>query len=185
MRKPFIYFYTGSHRVFFNRPILLLLALSHSSPLPNPFPHPLFEQVTPQPLSSHYSSCFYFNPFLLIQLISSSKPIPIRFFSPIFRSSPNLLFACIFPYYIRHLMLRCLFFSFTQSRLCVEVLRRELLLHLADLQPASRHCKENPIFVFLFWEQHSLSPNFHIHVSVSDLYIIPGLVHIFPCCRIR
>ncbi len=30
------------------------------------------------------------------------------------------------------------------------------------------HCKEN---VFLFWEFRGLSPNFHIHVSVSDLYI--------------
>jgi hypothetical protein len=26
-------------------------------------------------------------------------------------------------------------------------------------------------FVFLFWELRSLSPNFHIHVSVRDLYI--------------
>jgi hypothetical protein len=27
------------------------------------------------------------------------------------------------------------------------------------------HCKENPIYVFLFWELRSLGPNFHIHVS--------------------
>jgi hypothetical protein len=33
------------------------------------------------------------------------------------------------------------------------------------------HCKENPIYVFLFWEMGSLSPNFHIHVSVSDLFL--------------
>ena len=33
------------------------------------------------------------------------------------------------------------------------------------------HCNENPIYIFLFWELRSLSPNFHIHVSVSDLYI--------------
>jgi hypothetical protein len=33
------------------------------------------------------------------------------------------------------------------------------------------HCKDNTIYVFLFWELHGLSPNFHIHVSVSDLYI--------------
>jgi hypothetical protein len=33
------------------------------------------------------------------------------------------------------------------------------------------HCNENPIHVFLFWELLGLSPNFHIHVSVSDLYI--------------
>ncbi len=32
-------------------------------------------------------------------------------------------------------------------------------------------CKENPIYVFLFWELRSLSPNVHLHVSVSDLYI--------------
>ncbi len=33
------------------------------------------------------------------------------------------------------------------------------------------HCNENPIHVFLFWELRGLSPNFHIHVSVRDLYI--------------
>jgi hypothetical protein len=33
------------------------------------------------------------------------------------------------------------------------------------------HCKENPIYVYLFWELHGLSPNFHIHVSVSHFYI--------------
>ncbi len=33
------------------------------------------------------------------------------------------------------------------------------------------HCNENPIYIFLFWELRGLSPNFHIHVSVSDLYI--------------
>jgi hypothetical protein len=33
------------------------------------------------------------------------------------------------------------------------------------------HCNENPIYVFLFWELRGLSPNFHIHVSVSDLYV--------------
>ncbi len=32
------------------------------------------------------------------------------------------------------------------------------------------HCNENPIYIFLFWEKRGLSPNFHIHVSVSDLY---------------
>jgi hypothetical protein len=33
------------------------------------------------------------------------------------------------------------------------------------------HCNENPIYVFLYWELLGLSPNFHIHMSVSDLYI--------------
>ncbi len=34
-----------------------------------------------------------------------------------------------------------------------------------------QHCKENPISVFHFWELRGLSPNFHLDVSVSDLYI--------------
>jgi hypothetical protein len=33
------------------------------------------------------------------------------------------------------------------------------------------HCNENTNYVFLFWELRGLSPNFHIHVSVSDSYI--------------
>jgi hypothetical protein len=33
------------------------------------------------------------------------------------------------------------------------------------------HCNENPIYVFLFWELRGVIPNFHIHVSMSDLYI--------------
>jgi hypothetical protein len=46
------------------------------------------------------------------------------------------------------------FFSSRKSVICLEV-----------------HCKENHIYIFLFWELRSLSPNFHIHVPVSDLYI--------------
>ncbi len=37
--------------------------------------------------------------------------------------------------------------------------------------PSSVPHYENPIYVFLFWELRGLSPNFHIPVSVSDLYI--------------
>ncbi len=37
--------------------------------------------------------------------------------------------------------------------------------------PLLAHCNENPTYVFLFWELRGLSPNFHIYVSVSDLYI--------------
>ncbi len=37
--------------------------------------------------------------------------------------------------------------------------------------PLPEHCKDNSIYVFLFWELRGLSPNFHIHVSVRDLYI--------------
>ncbi len=45
------------------------------------------------------------------------------------------------------------------------------------------HCNENPIYVFPEKELRGLSPNFHIHVSVSDLHI-PRKVHIFSCSRI-
>jgi hypothetical protein len=31
--------------------------------------------------------------------------------------------------------------------------------------------QQNPIYVFLFWELRGLNLHFHIHVSVSDLYI--------------
>jgi hypothetical protein len=37
--------------------------------------------------------------------------------------------------------------------------------------PAYIHCKENSTYVFLFWELRGLSPDFHIHVSVGQLYI--------------
>ncbi len=41
------------------------------------------------------------------------------------------------------------------------------------------HCNENPTCVFLFWALRGLSPNFHIHVSVSTLYIPRIGPHIF------
>ncbi len=50
---------------------------------------------------------------------------------------------------------------------------------------AGPHCNENPIYVFLFWELRSLSPNFHIHTFMClwAIYIFPGLVHIFPAAE--
>ncbi len=44
-------------------------------------------------------------------------------------------------------------------------------------------CKENPIYIILFWELRGLSPNFHIQ-CLWAIYIFSGLVHIFPCSRI-
>ncbi len=32
------------------------------------------------------------------------------------------------------------------------------------------HCKEDPIYVFPEMKLRGLFPNFHIHVSMSDLY---------------
>ncbi len=46
------------------------------------------------------------------------------------------------------------------------------------------HCNENTIYVFLFWELRGLSINFHIHVSVSDLYI-PRISPHISCRRIK
>ncbi len=33
------------------------------------------------------------------------------------------------------------------------------------------HCNGNSVYICLSWELSGLSPNFHIHVSVSDLYV--------------
>ncbi len=46
-----------------------------------------------------------------------------------------------------------------------------------------KHCNENPIYVFLYWELPDLGPNFHIHVYVSYLYISRIGPHI-SCSRI-
>ncbi len=48
---------------------------------------------------------------------------------------------------------------------------------------AAMHCNENPIYVFQFWELRGHSPNFHIHVSVRDLYI-PRIGPHISCSRI-
>ncbi len=42
------------------------------------------------------------------------------------------------------------------------------------------HCNENLIYVFAEKKMRGLSPNFHIHVSVSDLYIPRIGPHVFP-----
>jgi hypothetical protein len=49
----------------------------------------------------------------------------------------------------------------------------------SGMKSASLHCNENPIYVFLFWELVGLSPSFHIHVSVIDLYIPRIDPHVF------
>jgi hypothetical protein len=51
----------------------------------------------------------------------------------------------------------------------------------------SMHCNENSIYVFPEKKElRGLSPNFHIHPSVSDLYtIFPGSAHIFPAAEYR
>ncbi len=52
-----------------------------------------------------------------------------------------------------------------------------------SLHTISCNATKNPIYVFLFWELRHLSPNFHIHVSVSDL-CIPRIGPHISCGRI-
>ncbi len=40
------------------------------------------------------------------------------------------------------------------------------------------HCNGNSVYILLFWELRGLSPNFHIHVSVSDFCITRISPHI-------
>ncbi len=44
-----------------------------------------------------------------------------------------------------------------------------LTLHNEKFTRDTKHCKENLIYVLSEKKLHDLSPNFHIHVSVSDL----------------
>jgi hypothetical protein len=46
-----------------------------------------------------------------------------------------------------------------------------LILLPKNISNCVPHCKENLIYVFLFWELPGLCSNFHILVPVSDLYI--------------
>ncbi len=44
-----------------------------------------------------------------------------------------------------------------------------------------KHCNENPIYVFIFWELRGLSPNCHIHVPCERFIYSQDLstIHIF------
>ncbi len=44
------------------------------------------------------------------------------------------------------------------------------------------HCKQDPIYLFPEMTLRGLVPNFHVYVSVSDLYIFPRSICLF-CCR--
>jgi hypothetical protein len=47
-------------------------------------------------------------------------------------------------------------------------------MYIMSVQPGIGFRLVYALHVFLFWELRGLSPNFNIHVSVSDLYI-PGI----------
>jgi hypothetical protein len=68
----------------------------------------------------------------------------------------------------------------------VTVVSSQLDSFLKTITPVSNcltlsllHCKDNPIYVFHEKRPRGHSPNFHIHVSVSDLYIPRIGPHIF------
>ncbi len=47
------------------------------------------------------------------------------------------------------------------------------------------HCNGNSTYIFLFWELRGLSPNFHTHVSLGDLYIPRIGPHISSSRKVR
>jgi hypothetical protein len=51
-------------------------------------------------------------------------------------------------------------------------------MNISSSHPAT-HYNENPIYVLPEKELRGLSPNFHIHLSVSDSYILRIGPHIF------
>ncbi len=61
-------------------------------------------------------------------------------------------------------------------------IRNKRLEGYVALKRSAVHCSENPFYVFPENELRGLSPNFHIYVSVSDLF--PGSVLIFSCRRV-
>ncbi len=60
----------------------------------------------------------------------------------------------------------------------------QLILRLLTVTVSSKelgqtaHCNENLIYVFSEKDLRRLSPNFHIHVSVSDLYMVIYKSHV-------
>jgi hypothetical protein len=57
---------------------------------------------------------------------------------------------------------------------------RDMGMNTASMENVElgHHCNGNSVYIFLFWEYRGLSPNFHIHVYVSDLYIPRSGPHI-------
>jgi hypothetical protein len=47
----------------------------------------------------------------------------------------------------------------------------DCMVMLTNKSKTKPHCTGNSVYIFLFWELRGLSPNFHIYVFVSDLYI--------------
>jgi len=75
------------------------------------------------------------------------------------------------------------FFILKYAKRTVRVLQKKQ----QQQQKLSRllHCNGISVYIFLFWEMRGLSPNFHIHVSMSNLYIPRIGPHISSCRKGR
>ncbi len=60
--------------------------------------------------------------------------------------------------------------TFFRARICKRW-RSPWIDYEESIPPAYDTLQRNPIYLFLFWELRCLSPNVHIHVPGSDLYI--------------
>jgi hypothetical protein len=52
----------------------------------------------------------------------------------------------------------------------INIDRKQFGMSIGNLNYMVLHCDENPVYVFPEKELRGLSPNFQIHVAVSDLY---------------
>ncbi len=80
----------------------------------------------------------------------------------------------------------CTFFSSqhkSSTKMALISLARDFSTYYT-LRTVGLHCNKNPIYLIPEKELYGLSHNFHIHVSVSDLYIPRIAFHIFSCSRI-
>ncbi len=69
--------------------------------------------------------------------------------------------------------------SATQTPLSLFFQMRNFFIYLFFDIHIHIHCNQYPIYVFPEKDQRGLSPSYHIHVSVSDLYIPRIGAHIF------
>ncbi len=107
-----------------------------------------------------FSECKYCKISLYCQYYSRKNPSP-NFILIAFQNFMCLETACVRQ-------------SFMHVRPMLVMIRDKKDTHNKDFLHVltfATHCNKNPIYVFIIWELRSLSPNYHVHVSVSDLYI--------------